>query len=747
MHTTQPDDRSDDCSVAHADRLFQEGLSLHREGRLLQARNLYEQALEVRRRHFDATHMSGVIAHQLGDAVQARNLIGRAIDIDGGVAAAHCNLGNALFDLAQHTAALACYERAIALCASYAEAHNNRGNALRELGRHEEALAGYDDALSLKPGFADAHANRGNLLQDLGRHAAALASYDRALALNADCAAAHRGRGVSLDRLRNHVEAILSYDRALALQPEDADAHNARGNAFRSLGDLAAASAAYDRAIALAPVRADFRHNRGAVLDELGNFPKAIECFAEALRLDPGYPYLPGMLLYLKRRICDWRDDADSTLRLIDGIQKHARVASPFSAVVLTDSPAVQLEAARQWIGDRHPARPDLPSIAPHARRARIRIGYFSADFHDHATAYLMAELFETHDRTRFEVFGFSFGPCRDDAMGRRLRAAFDGFVDVRTLSDQEVALLARQMGIDIALDLKGFTTGNRVDIFAYRAAPVQVNYLGFPGTMGAGYMDYLIADRILIPEREIDHYSEKVVCLPHSYQVNDRRRPISDKIFSREELHLPSSGFVFCCFNNNYKINAATYDGWMRILARVGGSVLWLFEDNALAAVNLRKEAAIRGIDPSRLVFGQRLPLAEHLARHRAADLFLDTAPYNAHTTASDALWSGLPVLTLTGTTFAGRVTTSLLSALDLPELITATSQDYEALAVRLATHPEALAQLSEKLAANRLAKPLFDTPLFTRHLEDAFTQMHERRLQGLRPAPIIVKSDANPN
>jgi len=712
MHTMQPDDRSDG-SVAHADRLFQEGLSLHREGRLLEARSLYERALEVQRRHFGATHMSGVIAHQLGDAERARDLIGRAIDIDGSVAAAHCNLGNALCDLAEHTAALACYERSI----------------------------------SLNPGDPVAHTNRGNLLQDLGQYAAAVASYDGALALKPDDAAAHRGRGVSLDHLRHHTEAILSYDRALALQPGDADAHNARGNAFRSLGDLAAASASYDRAIALEPLRADFQHNRGAVLDDLGDFPKAIECFAEALRLDPGYPYLPGMLLYLKRRICDWQDDAGSLQRLTDAIERHAPVASPFSAAVLIDSPALQLKAAQRWIGDRHPERPDVPGATPCACGPRMRIGYFSADFHDHATAYLMAELFETHDRTRFEVFGFSFGPCRDDAMGRRLRAAFDGFVDVRTMSDQEAALLARKMGIDIALDLKGFTTGNRVDIFAHRAAPVQVNYLGFPGTTGAGYMDYVIADRVLIPDREREYYSEKVVCLPHSYQVNDRRRPISDKIFSREELALPSSGFVFCCFNNNYKINAGTYDGWMRILARVDGSVLWLLEDNALAAANLRKEAHRRGIDPGRLVFAQRVPLADHLARHRAADLFLDTAPYNAHTTARAALWCGLPVLTLGGTTFAGRVTSSLLSALDLPELITATSQGYEALAVRLATHPEALAELGKKLAANRLTQPLFDTPLFTRHLEDAFTHMNERRLLGLEPAHIIVTPGAKPN
>ena len=778
----QPDARSaaerrhtHDSEAADAHRLFQEGLAHHREGRLPQAKGLYEQALESQPRHFDAMHLLGVIAYQLGDPLRARDLIAQAININGGVAAAHSNLGNALGDLAQHAAALSCYERsialnpddsvvhnnrgkaladlkqfdpalvsydrAIALCPTYAEAHNNRANALRELGRPEEAFASYDKALFFKPGFADAHTNRGNLLQDQRQYGAALSGYDRALALKPDCAAAHRGRGVALDHLRDHAAAIASYDRALALQPGDADAYNARGNALRALGDFNAALANYGHAIALAPERAAFRYNRGAVLDELADYPQALECYEAALRLDPGYPYLQGMLLYLKRRVCEWQDGTGSIERLADGIERQSRVASPFSAVVLTDSPALQHRAAQRWIDDRHPARTDLPRIALHARRERIRIGYFSTDFHDHATAYLMAQLFETHDRTRFEVFGFSFGPCMDDAMGRRLRAGFDRFLEVATLPDAEIALLARQLGIDIGVDLKGFTAGNRVDIFAHRAAPIQVNYLGFPGTMGASYMDYVIADRVLIPEAELGHYSEKIAYLPHSYQVNDRRRPISDQIFSRAELGLPATGFVYCCFNNNYKITAATFDGWMRILAQVGGSVLWLFEDNALAAVNLRKEAANRGVDPARLVFARRMPLAEHLARHRAAGLFLDTGPYNAHTTASDALWSGLPVLTLKGGSFAGRVASSLLTAVDLPELITATQKDYEALAVRLATHPEQLQQIRERLQRNRRSAPLFDTALFTTHIEDAYSQMYERYLAGLSPAHLFVK------
>jgi protein O-GlcNAc transferase len=759
---------------------FRQGLALHQNGQLAEAEAAYQRVLEVEPKHFDATHLLGVIAYQRSDPGRAVDLIGRAIEINGSVAAAHANLGNALCDLAQYEAALACfdrsialhaldpiahnnrgktladlkkfedslasYDRAIALCPGYAEAYNNRGNALRALARYEPALASFDKANLLKPDYADAHTNRGNSLQDQGRHSAAVASYDRALALKPDCAIAHYGRGVSLDHLRDHAAAIASHDRAIALNPDEAELYNARGNAYRALGELNAALLNYATAVALRPERADFHYNRGAALDDLADYQGALDNYDEALALDPDYPHLPGMQLYLKRRICSWEGGNEPVERLSQAIRHCARVASPFSAVALTHLPAVQHKAAQLWVGDKHPPRLDLPPIARRSRRNRIRIGYFSADFHDHATSYLIAELFETHDRTRFEVFGFSFGPSTDSAMGRRLRAGFDDFRDVRAMSDQDLALLARGLGIDIAVDLKGFTAGNRVDIFAHRAAPIQVNYLGFPGTMGASYMDYIIADRILIPEREREHYSEKIIYLPHSYQVNDRRRRVADRVYSREELGLPRDGFVFCCFNNNYKITPETFDGWMRILAQVEGSVLWLLEDNALAGANLRNEAAIRYIDPTRLIFAQRLPLAEHLGRHRAADLFLDTAPCNAHTTASDALWSGLPVLTLTGATFAGRVASSLLAALGLPELITATAQEYEELAVHLATHPQALKELNEKLAGNRLTKPLFDTPLFTRHLEDAFTQIHERHLKGDGPAETIVKAGANP-
>jgi predicted O-linked N-acetylglucosamine transferase (SPINDLY family) len=400
----------------------------------------------------------------------------------------------------------------------------------------------------------------------------------------------------------------------------------------------------------------------------------------------------------------------------------------------------LQRKSAEIWVNDRYPASRIFPPIAKRARQEKIRIAYYSADYHNHATAYLMAELFELHDRNRFELVAFSFGPHQKDDMSARVSSAFDRFVDVRDKSDAEVAQLSRDMEVDIAIDLKGFTADQRAGIFALRAAPIQVSFIGYPGTMGADYMDYLIADHTLIPEVSRQCYTEKIAYLPNSYQVNDRKRVIADKRYTREELGLPPTGFVYCCFNNNYKITPDTFEGWMRILKQVQGSVLWLLEDNPTAANNLRKEAEARGVGAQRLIFAPRMPLPEHLARHRAADLFMDTLPCNAHTTASDALWAGLPVLTCAGESFASRVAASLLTAIDLPELVTTTQEQYETLAIDLATKPEKLAKIGGKLEANRFTTPLFDTVEFVRHIEAAYTQIYERYQADLPPDHIHV-------
>ena len=398
------------------------------------------------------------------------------------------------------------------------------------------------------------------------------------------------------------------------------------------------------------PNFASAHYGRAVTLNEMRRAPDAVESYARALALDPDAPFLLGKLVHMKMAICDWRDFERDTQALAERTLRGDRASPPFQLLAAVDQPLLHRKAAEIYAREALPLQKALAPIGKRPRRQRIRVAYFSADFHDHATAVLMAELFERHDRARFELSAFSFGPYSDDPMRKRLVRSFDRFLDVRARSDREVAMLAREREIDIAIDLKGYTGDERHAIFAYRAAPIQASYVGYPGTMGVPFMDYLIADPTLIPESHQSLYAEKIAYLPRSYQPNDTKRVVAETVFTREELGLPKNGFVFCCFNNNYKIVPETFDSWMRVLQAVDGSVLWLLEDNETARANLCREAQVRGVDAKRLVFAPRMNLGRHLARQRIADLFLDTLPYNAHTTASDALWVGLPVLTLSG-------------------------------------------------------------------------------------------------
>jgi len=450
---------------------------------------------------------------------------------------------------------------------------------------------------------------------------------------------------------------------------------------------------------------------------------------------------IEGARLGAKMHLCNWTQ-LDKEISDLTNSARAGRVnCAPFALLPLTDLPSDHLRCAEAWIAAEYPIAANPVWANEIYTHDKIRLGYVSADLHNHATAHLMAELFELHDKRRFSVTAFSLGIDDDSEIRRRLVSSFDRFIDCRTLNDSEVAQAIANLEIDILLDLKGFTQDARTNIFAQRPAPIQVNYLGYPGTMGAPYIDYILGDKTLFTLADAVFYSEKLVQLPDSYQPNDRKRQISTKVFTRQEAGLPENGFVFCCFNNNYKILPQTFDCWMRILKRVEGSSLWLFAENQTAMANLKKEAGIRGIDPTRLVFATRAELPDHLARHRLADLFLDTLPYNAHTTASDALWAGLPVLTRFGSTFAGRVAASLLNAIGLPELITHSSEDYEALAIELACDKEKLQRIRDKLAKNRLTAPLFDTPLYAKHLEAAYEAMYRRYQAGLPPDHIEIK------
>jgi predicted O-linked N-acetylglucosamine transferase (SPINDLY family) len=534
-------------------------------------------------------------------------------------------------------------------------------------------------------------------------------------------------------------EAAASYRQAIAEAPDFAEAHNNLGNLLQMTGALEEAVACYRNAAGLRPGYAEAFRNLGSALRRLGRPDEAVTALRTAIEIDPRFPAAISQLTRLLQELCDWTQLDDLTAQLIEIVESESAEVNPFVFLSLDTTPRQQWLCAKRWAADQLGATRARPAASPGKRC--ITIGYLSADFQEHATAHLTAELFQLHDRGRFRVIGYSYGRDDGGAARRQLRESFDGFVDLLDCSHAESAARIRADEVDILVDLKGYTTDARPEILALRPAPVQVSYLGYPGTLGSGAVDYVLVDRHVVPADEQPYFTERLVYLPDCYQVNDRRRPIAPRVPSRPECGLPETGFVFCCFNSAHKITAPIFDIWMRLLAGVPGSVLWLFEPNRTAAENLRREAESRlAGGAARLVFAPALANPEHLARFRVAALFLDTLPYNAHTLASDALWGGCPVITCAGRAFPGRVAASLLGAVGLPEMVTDSLAGYEALAFELALNPLRLRSIREKLQANRLTTALFDSRRFTRHLESAFETMWRVHLAGESPQPFTV-------
>jgi protein O-GlcNAc transferase len=647
-----------------------------------------------------------------------------------------------LLALKQYDAALAGIERAIALDPHYAEAHLNRGIAYGQLKRHDEAIGAFDRALTLNPNLATAWLGYGNVLFELQRRDEALTAYGKALSLKPDSAEAWLGRGNIFFGLKRYDEAVAAYDKALSFKPDLAEAWLGRGNVFFDLKRYDEAFAAHDKALSFKLDSAKAWVGRGNIFAALKRYDDAFAAYDAALSIDPDLAALEGERLHSRMHLCDWSNFETECDHLVQSVRNGKENTSPFAFLAINSSIEDQSKCAQLWARKRYPAA-DKPSWHGELyRHDRIRVGYLSADFRQHPVANLVAGVFECHDRSRFEVIGISIGSNDNSDVRRRLEGLFDKFIDAAALGADETATKIGQEEVDILIDLNGLTQNARPEIFARRPAPVQVNYLGYPGTMGAEYIDYIIADPILIPASHRHHYVEKIVYLPHSYMPHDgKTRAISDRPIERAEFGLPENGFVFCCFNNAYKLNPVLFRSRMALLKAVEGSILWLSEHSTTAVNNLRREAIAAGVDPDRLVFAGRLPSsAEHLARHRLADLFLDMLPYNAHATASDALWAGLPVLTQIGGAFAGRVAASLLTAIGLPELITQTQEQFESTAIELATEPMAWAAIKNKLALNRLATPLFNTTLYTRHIESAYATMIERHQNRLLPDHIHV-------
>jgi predicted O-linked N-acetylglucosamine transferase (SPINDLY family) len=691
----------------HAGALYNRGNALLRLKRLDEALASYDASLAIRPGHAEVLNNRGLVLHEMRRCEEALESYDGALAINPDYAQALNNRGASLYYLQRIAEALASYQKALALQPDYAEASNNYGIALRAMDRIEEALASFDRALAVKPDYAEAWHNRGNALRDLRRFAEALASYDGALGIDPGNAESLNNRGICLYFLERVDEALASYDKALAIKPDYADALHSRGMIRWKEGQRYAA----------------------AVLD-----------LENALFINPDHAYARGDLLHMRMHGADWRGFEEQAALVDAGVRAGRRIIDPFMYLATAESAENSQKCSRIFAEHFHPPA-SMPWKKRERRPGKIRVGYVSGEFREQATAFLTAGLYECHDKAKFEIVAFDNGRSTDSAMRRRLEAAFDRFVPISTLSDRAAAEKIQDEDIDILVNLNGYFGNQRMGVFAQKPAPVQVNYLGFPGTLGAGYIDYILADRFVIPEDEKQYYAEKVVWLPGSYQVNDSRRYRTHAMPGRAENQLPETAFVFCNFNMSYKITPPMFAVWMRILKRVEGSVLWLLQSNTVSPGNLRHEAECHGVAGHRLVFAPFVPMEKQLDRLPMADLFLDSLPCNAHTTASDALWAGVPLLTCSGKTFASRVAASLLHAIGLPELVTANLEDYEGLAVKLAKDPAALRAIRQKLAGNRHTTSLFDTDLFRRHLEIAYTKMWEISQRGEAPRSFGVE------
>jgi protein O-GlcNAc transferase len=750
---------------------LQDALDLHKAGRGLEAENAYRSLLATEPRNADALHGLGVLRAQCGDLAGAAAFIGKSLEVDSKSPTACFHLGVVFDGLGRREEALAAYERATALNPDFAEAHNNRGNALLALGRMQEAIAPFERALALNPGLVGAHYGRGYALLVLGKLAEADAAFERTIAVKPDHVEAHCSRGIALAAMNRKEYALTALSHALALRPDflpaldarsellndlgrfgdslaDADravvvdpghalAHSNRGNALYAIGRLEEALAALDRALTLDPGLIKAVCNRGSVNRNMGRLEDALADFERVLAVQPMFGQAASERFYLRASLCDWRERAVEVRDLARRVRTD-QLLIPWDVIVALDDPEIQLRAARRYAGSAGAGSAERAAAGRTADHARLRIAYLSPDFRDHPTGHQTVELFERHDKARFETFGICLQSVPDHPTRLRLKGAFDHFEEAGMRSDAEVARLLAELEIDIAVDLAGYVGMGRTKALTSHPAPIAVNYFGYPGTLGANYIDYIIADRHVAPPGCEEFYAERIARLPDCYYPANTTTQIGATP-SRAETGLPE-GFVFCSFNNTYKFTPEIFDIWMRLLLGVEGSVLWLFAENEAARRNLRSEAEARGVTGERLCFADRVERERHLARMRLADLFLDTLPCNAHTTASDALWMGLPIVTCMGRSFAARVAGSMLHAIGLEELITVDLAQYEAVALDLARSPQRLAALRDKLAGNRATTPLFDTPRLCRNIESAYATMWEIHRKGEKPRSFSV-------
>jgi len=689
-------------------------------------------------------NIAGGMHWALGNWEKAEKTFRRTIELNRNFTTGYNNLSALLTQQGRHAEAAENSRQALRIRPDQAGAHNNLGNALKNLKRLDEAIECFEKAISLEPNHAASHNNLGDSFRVKKQWKDAIRCFVRATELAPDSAEPYYNLGVTFLELEDWGKAIENFSQAIKIKPDYIEAHNELGDAFSFSGQRDRAIECQLRAIAIKPDHAVSHYCLGKLFHEQGNFAASLKSYRQAIKIDPDLPVAQARLLFQKRNICDWTPEPG-----FDGIWETLGLGNqsinPYIPLFMDDDPNRQMRRCVNSVKKRGFLNPPPLPKRPEARPPKLRIGYFSSDFGDHPVFHLISGLLREHDRDRFEIHAYSYGGAPVEKHRQNLDGLVDGFTDIRPLSKEGAADLARKHDLHIAIDLNGYTQSSRSELFAYRPAPIQINYLGYPGTMGADFMDYIIADPVLIPEEYRDGYTESVIYLPDTFMPNDDSRSIAETETSRAEFGLPEGGFVFCCFNNLCKISPAEFDIWMRLLRRMEGSVLWLSAASETVKANLRKEAVARGVDAERIVFADRLPsVAEHLARLKHADLFLDTFNYNAHATTCDALWGGLPVVTKIGRQFAARVAASLLTAIGLPELITASEEEYERLILELATDPQRLSGIRAKLAGNRASRPLFDTAGYTRHFEQALDEAFDRYLKGLPPEDLRIGTAA---
>ena len=762
-----------DTGSGVADELTRASI-LHQRGDLAAATSVYRKILSQDPHQFQANHFLGVIELQSGRPRDALALIAMAIEIDPNSADAHLNMGAVHMALGMADDALRSFDHALKIRPKWGLAWNNRGNALRALKRPEHAHASYHTALECDPSDPRTHCNLGIALRDLHRREEALLSFEKSLAIKPDYALALRNYGDLLKDLKRPEDALACYGRALKLSPNDPavlipmgnvllglwrpdeavrcfesalaldpnlpEALNNGGIAYLNLGNYAAALDYFDRLLRISPRVAGFLSNRGEALLRLNRYGEAAETYSTLCAIAPDFELASGKLFHARQMVCEWSTFTALSAELKRGVADGRKICAPFDFLAVSDDPAAQRECAQTYAARLGP--PSIRSAKPESQSGgskKLRLAYVSGDFGNRPVAHLLVGVLEQHDRETFETIGISLRPPDSTETGKRIIRSLDRLIDVSHKSDRDVCALMAELDVHIAVDLMGFTHGSRPAIFFNRVAPIQVAYLGFPATSGSTCMDYIIADDFLIPEASRSAYAEHVVYMPDCFQANDNLRHVGPAP-TRRQAGLPQAAFVFCSFNNTYKLNPTIFEIWCRLLLARPNSVLWLVGDAPEIQLNLRREAAQRGIAAERVIFADRVGYHEHLARQPLADLFLDTLPFNAGTTASDALWAGLPVLTCARSAFASRMAGSLLRIAGCPELITHSLKEYEERALGLSAPGSELKELRERLATLSRQGPLFDTSRFTRHLECAYLEMWRLHAHGVGPATIRV-------